>query len=78
MPVTGLALPDGVRDVDEAFVRDIDALVDELLAEHGLACDRLDADDRDGWVKRACEAVSGPAGDRQRPSLRARASAPAF
>ncbi len=57
VPVTGLATPDGVRDVDIAFVRDIDDLVDQLLAEHGLACERLGADDREGWVKRACEAV---------------------
>jgi len=59
VPVTGLAMPDGVRDVDAAFVRDIDGLVDELLAQHGLTCDRLDATDRDGWVKRVCEAVAG-------------------
>ena len=57
VPVTGLAMPDGVRDVDAAFVRDIDALVDELLAGHGLDYRRLDPADRDGWVVRACEAV---------------------
>ena len=55
VPVTGIALPDGVRDVDETFVRDIDALVDAFLAEKGLAYERLDPEQRDAWVEHARE-----------------------
>ena len=55
VPIVGHALPDGIRDVDEPFVRSIDQLVDALLAEKRLPCERLDASDRDRWV----ETVSG-------------------
>jgi predicted ATPase len=57
VPITGLAMPDGVRDVDAAFVRDIDRIVDDLLVEQGIACERLDPEARHTWVVRACEVV---------------------
>jgi hypothetical protein len=57
VPVTGHALPDGIRDVDELFVRSIDQLVDALLAEKGIACERLDASDREHWVETASRVV---------------------
>jgi hypothetical protein len=57
VPVTGIAIPDGVRDVDAAFVRDIDELVDRLLAEHALVCGRLDPADRESWVSTAADRV---------------------
>jgi nicotinamide riboside kinase len=43
---------DGIRDVDIAFVRAIDTLVDRLLEEKGLRCERLDRQARAGWVDR--------------------------
>ena len=49
VPVAGQASPDGVRDVDEAFVRGIDGLVDRLLAQKGLSHERLAAGARDSW-----------------------------
>ena len=55
VPITGIALPDGVRDVDETFVREIDVMVDALLAEKGIAHHRLDPAGRDGWVEHARE-----------------------
>jgi nicotinamide riboside kinase len=55
VPVTGFALPDGVRDVDETFVREIDRLVDELLVEKGIPHHRLDPDGREHWVEVARE-----------------------
>lgn len=58
VPVTGLATPDGVRDVDDEFVSGIDALVDGLLAEHAIPHHRLAAGDRSRWVPAAVEAVT--------------------
>jgi nicotinamide riboside kinase len=57
VPIVGRAQPDGVRDVDEVFVREIDAMVDGMLAEHGLPHERLDASSRDGWVEAALRPV---------------------
>jgi predicted ATPase len=50
VPVHGTAPPDGVRDVDQRFIHDIDALVDELLAEKQLAHVRLDPLRREAWM----------------------------
>jgi len=44
------ASEDGVRDTDEFFVRSIDRLVDELLAEKKLSHSVLPADRREDWV----------------------------
>ena len=55
VPITGFALPDGVRDIDETFVRDIDTLVDALLVEKQIPHHRLDPDGRDGWGEQARE-----------------------
>jgi nicotinamide riboside kinase len=51
VPVTGKADADGVRDVDEQFVRAIDGLVDDLLAEKHLAHQRLDPEHRESWAE---------------------------
>ena len=56
-PITGIALPDGVRDVDETFMREIDVMVDALLAEKGIAHHRLDPAGRDEWVEHARESM---------------------
>jgi nicotinamide riboside kinase len=50
VPITGHALPDGVRDVDEFFVRSIDQLVDTLLSEKKIVHERLDPAHREGWL----------------------------
>ncbi|MCU0255104.1 MAG: ATP-binding protein [Vicinamibacterales bacterium] len=57
VPITGLATPDGVRDVDDGFVTGIDALVDTLLAEHRIGHVRLEGRDRGRWVSMALDAV---------------------
>jgi nicotinamide riboside kinase len=44
------ASEDGVRDTDEFFVRSIDALVDELLAERKLPHQVLPTERREEWV----------------------------
>jgi hypothetical protein len=38
-----------VRDTDEFFMRQIDRLVDELVDERGLPCDRLPDGERERW-----------------------------
>jgi nicotinamide riboside kinase len=50
VPIIGSPSPDGVRDTDELFMRSIDRMVDELLAERKLECLRLPADRREGWA----------------------------
>ncbi len=57
VPITGLATPDGVRDVDDAFVTGIDALVDQLLVEHDIAHQRLRGTERAQWASVAVDAV---------------------
>lgn len=51
VPYTEPAPPDGVRDTDELFVRAIDTLVDQLLAEKRLPHERLDGP-RETWIER--------------------------
>jgi nicotinamide riboside kinase len=46
----GVASEDGVRDTDELFVRSIDRLVDELLADKKLLHRVLPAERRAEWV----------------------------
>jgi nicotinamide riboside kinase len=50
VPIVGSPSDDGVRDTDELFMRSIDSLVDELLAERKLECERLPADRREAWA----------------------------
>jgi nicotinamide riboside kinase len=50
VPIAGTPSADGVRDTDELFMRSIDTLVDELLAERTLDCVRLPADRREDWA----------------------------
>src|SRR5512133_4093617 len=49
VPISGGAAADGVRDTDEFFMRQIDRLVDELVAERSLACERLPDGQRERW-----------------------------
>ncbi len=51
------AQADGVRDTDEFFMKQIDRLVDELLAERRLDCTRLPDGRRAEWAQMAGEAV---------------------
>jgi len=50
VPIVESAAPDGVRDTDDFFIRSIDHLVDELLAEKAIACERLDPARRESWL----------------------------
>ena len=50
VPISGAASADGVRDTDEFFMRQIDKLVDELVEDRGLICDRLPEGRREEWA----------------------------
>ncbi len=56
VPISGAASPDGVRDTDEFFMRNIDTLVDTLLAEKKVAHERLDGE-RETWIGAVKECV---------------------
>ncbi len=51
VPISGAASADGVRDTDEFFMRQIDKLVDELVEDRGLTCDRLPEGRREEWAE---------------------------
>jgi thymidylate kinase len=50
VPISGQAAADGVRDTDEFFMRQIDQLVDTLLAEKKVPFERLPEDSRATWI----------------------------
>lgn len=50
VPMAGAAAADGVRDTDEFFMRQIDRLVDELVAERKLSCETLPDGGRESWT----------------------------
>jgi predicted ATPase len=50
VPISGTATADGVRDTDEFFMRGIDQLVDNLLAEKRWPHERLPEGERDRWI----------------------------
>jgi nicotinamide riboside kinase len=58
VPALGRASPDGFRDTDEFFVGAIDELVDRLLAERKLHCERLPEGRREAWAELALEAIT--------------------
>jgi nicotinamide riboside kinase len=51
VPISGDASPDGIRDTDEFFMRQIDRLVDELVEERRLPCERLPGGRREDWAE---------------------------
>jgi thymidylate kinase len=59
VPLAGAngAQADGVRDTDEFFMKQIDRLVDELIAERQLDCTRLPEGRRPEWAQMAGDAV---------------------
>jgi thymidylate kinase len=57
VPFAGGATADGIRDTDEFFMKQIDRLVDELIAERKLPCTRLPEGQRSEWAQMAGEAV---------------------
>jgi nicotinamide riboside kinase len=57
VPVTGRAATDGVRDVDEQFVRAVDDLVDTLLSEKRVVHHRLEPQHRERWAGEVSEIV---------------------
>jgi thymidylate kinase len=50
VPISGQAAADGVRDTDEFFMRQIDQLVDTLLAEKKVPFERLPEGSRSTWI----------------------------
>jgi thymidylate kinase len=57
VPISGAASADGIRDTDEFFMRQIDKLVDDLVQERGLTCDRLPEGRREDWAEIVKERV---------------------
>ena len=57
VPISGGAAADGVRDTDEFFMRQIDRLVDQLVGERGLLCERLPEGQREAWGETVRERV---------------------
>jgi thymidylate kinase len=53
----GMVSADGVRDTDELFMRSIDQLVDRLLKEKKLSCERLPPGEREDWIRQVAERV---------------------
>jgi thymidylate kinase len=51
VPISGTASADGIRDTDEFFMRQIDKLVDELVEDRGLTCERLPEGSREEWAE---------------------------
>ena len=51
---------DGTRDLSTAFQGEVDQVIDELLETLGVACHRLDPDDRGGWVDAVLRGVGLP------------------
>jgi nicotinamide riboside kinase len=57
VPMAGAASADGFRDTDEFFMRSIDQLVDELLAEKGIPFHLLPAGARGTWMETVRDVV---------------------
>ena len=57
VPISGDASPDGIRDTDEFFMRQIDQLVDDLVEERRLPCERLPGGRREDWAEIVKERV---------------------
>ena len=57
VPIAGPPSPDGIRDTDELFMRAIDRVVDELLAEKKIPFHRLPQGERDRWIDLVKEQV---------------------
>jgi nicotinamide riboside kinase len=57
VPISGDPSADGVRDTDEFFMRQIDRLVDDLVEERELPCERLPAGRREDWAEIVKERV---------------------
>jgi nicotinamide riboside kinase len=74
VPISGTASADGVRDTDEFFMRQIDRLVDELVEERGLPCERLPEGWREDWADIVKERSEAPAfvGGFESPATRRR------
>jgi predicted ATPase len=59
VPLAGSASADGVRDTDEFFMRSIDRLVDDLLAEKRVEHRLLPVGERERWVEIVRDVVLG-------------------
>ena len=59
VPLSGEPDADGVRDTDRFFMTQIDRLVDELVDERKLRCERLPVGRREDWSEIVRERVLG-------------------
>lgn len=50
VPIIDAPTFDGTRDVNRTFQRDIDGVIDRLVAEFAVDCVPLDSGHREGWV----------------------------
>jgi nicotinamide riboside kinase len=57
VPVSGDPTADGVRDTDSFFMMQIDRLVDQLVDERSLPCERLPEGRRGDWAEQVRERV---------------------
>jgi nicotinamide riboside kinase len=57
VPISGDPSADGIRDTDAFFMRQIDRLVDDLVEERGLPCERLPEGRREEWAEIVKERV---------------------
>lgn len=51
---------DGTRDVSDRFQREVDGIIEELLAHFGAPCYRLEPEDRPGWVEAVLDVMRLP------------------
>jgi nicotinamide riboside kinase len=58
VPISGNPSADGIRDTDEFFMRQIDRLVDDLVGERRLPCERLPEGRREDWADIVKERVA--------------------
>jgi thymidylate kinase len=66
VPIGGAASADGFRDTDEFFMREVDRLVDALLAEKRIVHERLPEGERDRWIGIVIDVIRATPGGSRR------------
>ena len=60
VPILGVPAFDGQRAVSPGFQREIDGIIDHLIARFGVPVHHLDPHDRDGWTAQVLAALELP------------------